>query len=62
MEKLRDSLRAMPAEGFKISAEDSFLDMRLGTVRGRSFAGQIVQENETLHYASVFARRKYLYN
>jgi hypothetical protein len=53
-------LARTPAEQFALHEEERMLDLRLHTVSGQNFAGQIVEDDQGLVYASVFARPTYL--
>jgi hypothetical protein len=53
-------LARTPAEQFAVQEEERMLDLRLNTVSGQNFAGQIVEDDQGLVYASVFARPAYL--
>jgi hypothetical protein len=55
-------LTDMPSDRFQLQEEERFLDLRLKTAVGRNFAGQVVQEDGQLVYASIFARRHFLLN
>jgi ARG/rhodanese/phosphatase superfamily protein/ARPP-2-like protein len=60
--QLFHTLENMPTERFEIEEEERFLDLNLSTTIGRNYAGQIVQQNDRLVYASVFARKHVLRN
>lgn len=59
--RIEDSLRTTGPQTFEICEEERYLDLQLSTALGRDFAGQIVQQQGRLVYASLFARRQYLY-
>jgi hypothetical protein len=48
-----------PQEDFKIEREESFLNLKLKTFDGKYFAGQFVEEDSQLVYASLFAKPGY---
>ena len=60
-EQVRNWLAQTPAEMFKLKEEERFLSLRLQTVTGKNFAGQFVEEEGRLVYASLFAKPGYLY-
>ncbi len=59
-EQVRNWLAQTPAEQFGIEEEERFLSLRLQTVTGKNFAGQFVEEEGRLLYASLFAKPGYL--
>lgn len=59
-EQVRNWLAETPAEQFAINEEERFLTLRLHTVTGNNFAGQFVEEEGRLMYASLFAKPAYL--
>ena len=59
-EQVRNWLAQTPAEQFGIEEEERFLSLRLQTVTGKNFAGQFVEEEGRLLYASLFAKAGYL--
>lgn len=59
-EQVRNWLAQTPAEQFSIEEEERFLSLRLQTVTGKNFAGQYVEEEGRLLYASLFAKPGYL--
>ncbi|HBB34958.1 MAG TPA: hypothetical protein DDZ80_15620 [Cyanobacteria bacterium UBA8803] len=59
-EQIRHWLAQTPAEQFEIEEEERFLSLRLQTVTGNNFAGQFVEEEGHLLYASLFAKPGYL--
>jgi hypothetical protein len=59
-EQVRNWLAQTPAEQFGIEEEERFLSLRLQTVTGKNFAGQYVEEEGRLLYASLFAKPGYL--
>lgn len=59
MVKLRNALAATPKEKLKRTEEDTYTDLRLSTVKGKNFAGQVVERGGELVYASLSARPKY---
>jgi hypothetical protein len=61
-EQVRNWLAQTPAEQFDIKEEERFLSLRLQTVTGKNFAGQFVEEEGRLVYASLFAKPGYLYS
>lgn len=60
-EQVRNWLAQTPAEQFGIQEEERFISLRLQTVMGKNFAGQFVEEEGRLVYASLFAKPGYLY-
>jgi hypothetical protein len=54
-------LARTPREQFQVKEEERFMSLRLQTVTGKNFAGQFVEEEGRLVYASLFARSRYLY-
>lgn len=60
-EQVRNHLAQTPAEKFQIKEEERFLNLRLSTVTGKNFAGQFVEEEGRLVYASLFAKPGYIY-
>jgi hypothetical protein len=59
-EQVRNWLAETPAEQFQLKEEERFLSLRLHTVTGNNFAGQFVEEEGRLVYASLFAKPGYL--
>jgi len=59
-EQVRNWLAQTPAEQFGIEEEERFLSLRLQTLTGKNFAGQYVEEEGRLLYASLFAKPGYL--
>jgi hypothetical protein len=59
-EQVRNWLAQTPAEQFGIEEEERFLSLRLQTLTGKNFAGQFVEEEGRLLYASLFAKPGYL--
>ncbi len=59
-EQVRNWLAETPAQQFEIKEEERFLSLRLQTVTGNNFAGQFVEEEGRLVYASLFAKPGYL--
>ena len=57
--QLMETLQDTATERFELEEEERFLDLRLSTAISRNYAGQIVQENGRLVYASIFAKRQY---
>jgi hypothetical protein len=49
-----------PAERFRTCEEERYLDLKLHTAAGEYFAGQYVEQNGEVVYASLFARPKYV--
>jgi hypothetical protein len=60
-EQVRNWLAQTPKQNFQIKEEERFMSFRLQTVRGKNFAGQFVEEEGRLLYASLFAKPGYLY-
>ena len=61
-ERVRNWLAETPAQQFELDEEERFLSLRLHTVTSKNFAGQIVEEEGNLVYASLFAKPRYLAN
>jgi hypothetical protein len=59
-ERLYEVLARTPTDRFDRNEEERFLDLRLYTAAGESFAGQYVEEEGRVVYASLFARAKCL--
>ncbi|MDY6897741.1 MAG: hypothetical protein SWZ49_06620, partial [Cyanobacteriota bacterium] len=57
--EVQSNLANTPLEKFEITKKEKFLDLQLKTVEGTNFAGQFVEENGNLVYASVFAKSEY---
>jgi hypothetical protein len=55
-ERYRALLAGTPPEEFRPQEEERFLGLRLHTVEGKNFAGQVVEEAGQVVYASLFAR------
>jgi len=55
-EQVSNWVARTPAEKFKISETERFLDLRLQTATSKNFAGQFVEEKGRLVYASLFAK------
>ena len=62
MENLQSVMEGTPKETFNRQEQERFLDMRLDTVAGRNFAGQIVEEKDRLLYVSIAAKYKYFFD
>ncbi|MBD2125972.1 hypothetical protein NDI39_06790 [Microcoleus sp. ZQ-A2] len=60
-EQVRNWLAQTPKQKFQIKEEERFMSFRLQTVTGKNFAGQFVEEEGRLLYASLFAKPGYLY-
>jgi hypothetical protein len=58
--EVRDWLARTPAEQFKLQEEERYVDLKLHTVTGVNFAGQVVEEDGKLLYSSLFAKPHYL--
>jgi hypothetical protein len=58
-ESVRQSLVKTPWESFEIQEEERFLSLQLSTAIGKNFAGQFVQEEGQLVYASLCAKPEY---
>lgn len=58
-ESLRKSLKETRGEHFQVQEEERFLGLRLKTAIGQNFAGQFVEEEGQLVYASLFAKPEY---
>lgn len=60
-EQVRNWLAQIPKQKFQIKEEERFMSLSLQTVKGKNFAGQFVEEEGRLLYASLFAKPRYLY-
>lgn len=58
--EVHDALARTPAERFQKQEEERYLNLRLFTALGQNFAGQYVEQDGRLVYASLTARSKYL--
>jgi hypothetical protein len=58
--QVSDWLARTPHEKFRLQEEERFLNLRLLTVTGNSFAGQVVEDGGRLVYASLFAKPEYI--
>lgn len=54
-QQVRGYLEKTPAQKFEVREEERFLNMRLQTATSKDFAGQFVEEEGELVYASLFA-------
>lgn len=61
-QKVQNDLAQTPKEMFELTEEERFLEMRLHTATSENFAGQFVQEDGQVLYASIFAKPHYLNN
>lgn len=59
-EHLKDGMAQIPSEAFEKLEEERFLELRLYTLIGNNFAGQCVEEDGHLIYASLFAKGGFL--
>jgi hypothetical protein len=59
-QRMLDLLARTPAERFQRREEERYLDLRLYTIEGKNFAGQHVEQDGEVVYASLFARSAYL--
>jgi len=59
-EQVRNWLAQTPPEQFELKEEERFINLRLQTVTAKNFAGQFVEEEGRLVYASIFAQPEYL--
>jgi len=57
--EVQGNLAKTPSEQFEVTKQEKFLDLRLKTIQGNNFAGEFVEENGNLVYASVFAKSEY---
>ena len=62
MEDVQTMMEKTPKESFDRQEEERLLSMRLDTVTGKNFAGQIVEDDDRLVYASIAARYGYLFD
>lgn len=60
--EVQNNLANTPSENFEVTKEEKFLDLRLKTIQGNNFAGEFVEEDGNLVYASVFAKSEYALN
>lgn len=51
-----DAIAKAPADPFDVDEEDSYIDLKLFTMRSGSFSGQVVRRKDGLVYASLCAR------
>ena len=58
--EVQSNLANTPLEKFEVTKEEKFLDLQLKTVEGTNFAGEFVEEQGNLVYASVFAKSEYV--
>jgi hypothetical protein len=61
-EQVRAWLARTRVQDFTLQEEERYLSLRLHTVSGHDFAGQLVEEDGRLLYASLFARPEYMTN
>jgi hypothetical protein len=59
-QRLLEALARTPAERFERQEEERFLDLRLYTALGERFAGQYVEKDGAVVYASLFARSDFV--
>jgi hypothetical protein len=59
-ERLLEALRKLPQERFKRQEEERYLKLRLSTLEGQGFLGQVVEEEGKLLYASLTTRARLL--
>lgn len=59
-EQVLHQLRQTPAQKFKVKEEERFLSLRLFTGVSKHFAGQFVEKEGQLVYASLFAKPEYV--
>lgn len=57
---IQQTLERTPLEQFEWQEEEQFLSLRLSTVDGLNFAGQLVTDEDALVYASIFAKPNWL--
>lgn len=57
--EVQSNLANTPSEKFEVTKEEKFFNLRLKTIQGNNFAGEFVEEEGNLVYASVFAKSKY---
>ena len=58
--EVQSNLANTPLEKFEVTKEEKFLDLQLKTEEGTNFAGEFVEEQGNLVYASVFAKSEYV--
>ena len=56
---VQSNLANTPAEQFEVTKQEKFLNLQLKTIEGNNFAGEFVEEEGNLVYASVFAKSEY---
>jgi hypothetical protein len=59
-QRMLELLARTPSERFQRREEERYLDLRLCTAEGKNFAGQYVEQDGAVVYASLFARPAYL--
>ncbi|MEL6457719.1 MAG: DUF6569 family protein [Cyanobacteria bacterium J06621_15] len=57
--EVENNLANTPSEKFEVIKQEKFLDLRLKTIQGNNFAGEFVEEEGNLVYASVFTKSDY---
>ncbi|AFY58757.1 hypothetical protein Riv7116_6421 [Rivularia sp. PCC 7116] len=57
--EVQSNLAKTPPEQFEVTKQEKFLNLRLKTIEGNNFAGEFVEEDGNLVYASVFAKSEY---
>lgn len=57
--QVQNILTNTPPEKFEVTKEEKFLNLQLKTIYGQNFAGEFVEEEGNLVYASVFAKSEY---
>ncbi|BAY85821.1 hypothetical protein NIES267_53230 [Calothrix parasitica NIES-267] len=58
--EVQSNLANTPPEKFEVTKQEKFLDLQLKTLEGTNFAGEFVEEDGNLVYASVFAKSEYV--
>jgi len=58
--RVRGVIASTPAEKFKLTEEERYLELRLKTAVGKHFAGQYVEEGGRLVYASITGSAEFL--
>ncbi|MEM7714775.1 MAG: DUF6569 family protein [Cyanobacteria bacterium P01_A01_bin.68] len=58
--EVQSNLANTPLEKFEVTKQEKFLNLRLKTIQGNNFAGEFVEEDGNLVYASVFAKSDYV--
>jgi hypothetical protein len=57
--EVQSNLANTPSEQFEVTKVEKFLSLQLKTINGNNFAGEFVEEEGKLVYASMFAKLEY---